>query len=142
MVDIISFDEKHTILVYIDGTCESLENFLDDRETVWRPIVDNPTHKIINIACFNVLDNHVMLTYFLRHDATGSMEFVYFLLNGDTLTPTANIHRLNIERKDIKEAMLSAFTVVEGVDYPSLMTICKYFVEKLKFKNPSIELKS
>lgn len=118
--------------MYIDGACESLKNCSEDLEADWTSIVNPRTHQITNIACFNVLENRVMLTYFLRNKQTGVMEFVYFLLNDDTLTPTKNIHRLNIERKDAK---LSGFTVVEGVDYPILMEICKCFVETVKFKN-------
>lgn len=82
-----------------------------------------------------------MMTYFLRNKQTGVMEFVYFLLNDNTLSPTADIHRININIFT-RDATLSAFTVVEGVTYPSVMTICKYFAEKLGIGNSVVALTS
>lgn len=122
--DIISFDNKHTILVYDDGTCESLENRTENRQSKGPAIVDTKMQQIVNIACFYTLDNRVMLTYFLRHKKTGAMEFVHFLLNDDDLTPSESaeaVCKVPIERN----ATLSAFTVVRGETFPSVLTICK-----------------
>ncbi|KAJ6641119.1 hypothetical protein Bhyg_06054 [Pseudolycoriella hygida] len=118
--DIISLEDKHTILVYKDGTCESLENCSTPRDTNWTPVGDEQTHQINKIACFNVPGDRIMMTYFLRDRSTGEMEFVYFLLNVDTLTPTDTIHRVKIGRPECK---LSAFIAVEGDTFPSVVTI-------------------
>ncbi len=123
--EIISFDNKHTILVYKNGTCESLGNRLANNEANITQIVSDQIHEITNIALFNTLDNHVMLTYFLRHKKSGAIEFVYFLLNDDDLTPNVsaeNVPRIKLARK---ETTLSGFTVVKGEHFPSLMTVCK-----------------
>lgn len=130
--EIISFDDKHTILLYRDGTCESLQNCLEkdltkNKTAPRTPIVDYQTQKIINIACFNTFDKHVMMTYFVRNTGNGAMEFVYFLLDDDTLTPTDNIQKVKIARN---KSTLAAFTVVEGEKSHSVMTICKCSVNK------------
>lgn len=132
MTELISFDDKHTILLYRDGTCESLENRLNENEANWPPIVDHQAHTIINIACVNTFDNHVMMTYFLQNKQTGAIEFVYFLLNDDNLTPTDNVRRIKIARNEVT---LAAFTVVdvergEREKLTSVMTICKCYTKK------------
>lgn len=127
MNEIISFDGKHTILVYTDGTCESIKNASKAHSKDVPPIINEQTHKITNIACFHTSDNHVMLTYFIRSKHT-PMEFVYFLLDDRKLTPIGNIHRIEVARKESTLTTLSACTVVEGDAYPSVMTICKCYV--------------
>lgn len=121
--------------MYKDGTCQSLENFLNSRKSDCIPIIKEENHQMLNVACFNALDKKVMLTYFLRNKQTGIMEFVYFLLDDETLTKTGHIHKIKIARS---ESTLSAFTVVEGNMFPSLMTICKliYFTSNRFQKLP------
>lgn len=66
-----------------------------------------------------------MLTYFVKSNRTpGKLELVYFLLNDDDLTPNyvAKVRRIEITKD---ETTLSAFTVVEGDQFPSVMKIGK-----------------
>ncbi|KAG4076601.1 hypothetical protein HA402_001888 [Bradysia odoriphaga] len=125
--EIISFDDKHTILVYEDGTCESLENRVNGRPFYFEPIVTADTNQISRIECFNTRDNRVMLTYFTRNENDrGTVQLVYFLLNDDDLTPiksigdNARVKRIVVTRDESK---VSAFFVVEGDPFPSVMKI-------------------
>lgn len=111
--------------MYKDGTCQSLQHFFNVRKSHDIPLIKEENHQILNVACFYAMDNNIMLTYFLRNKQTGIMEFVYFLLDNETLTKRGNVHRIKIARID--GSTLSAFTVVEGKETPSLMTICKFF---------------
>ena len=123
--EIVSFAGKHTVLVYKDGTCESLGSVMSSGQPNSKPIVNEETDQITNIACFTTPDGKVMLTYFVRNTLTGDMEFVYFFLDDEMLTAVGDIRKIKIGRRG---STLSGFGVVEGVLYPSVMTICTLFI--------------
>lgn len=125
----ITFQCKDTLVVYKDGTCESLGSCIKTRKLTkngheTRPIVDVNRQTITNIACFNTINDTVLLTYFAKNMDTNEVEFVYFKLDNDNRSPIGDINKFKIDRSE-QNAFLVGYTVVDGDLYPSLITLCK-----------------
>lgn len=130
----VTFQRRDTLVIYQDGTCESLQTCIDSRKFdknvpgQEKPIVNVDTQKITKVAYFNsALSETMMLTYFVVSPDRPNdepIEFVYFNLDADNLAPRGRINRFKIQRAS-QDAKLVGYTVVDGDLYPSLITICK-----------------
>lgn len=119
-----------TIILYKDGTCESLEFAIEtrkqDRDQMGnpKPIVDAETQKILNTSCLRTFNGTILLTYFVKNDTTNEIEFVYYKLDDATFTIAGPAHTFRLVRPQLS-ASLAGYTVVDGDMHPSLLTICK-----------------
>uniref|UniRef100_A0A182WLK5 Nucleolar protein 11 n=1 Tax=Anopheles minimus TaxID=112268 RepID=A0A182WLK5_9DIPT len=130
VLDLFTLQNGRTLVLYTDGSCESLESALESRkhnksisndgEAV--PHVDANTHTIRDAQVL-VLDNGTpLLTYFVRKEEDGSVELNYALLNPVDLKMYKTPEKIGLQRigEDIK---LVSSCVVDGSDGPSLMSV-------------------
>lgn len=133
MHDLVSFQRQNTIVVYKDGSCESLELCLETRKTNKspstgaRPIVNSDEYTISNATPFLIASSDTsMLTFFATHTISGTVNVVFYKLDSDTLAPSGAVQQLRIARPDSASATLIGHVVVENEAQPILMTLCKY----------------
>uniref|UniRef100_A0A182WX14 Nucleolar protein 11 n=1 Tax=Anopheles quadriannulatus TaxID=34691 RepID=A0A182WX14_ANOQN len=128
--DLFCLESGQTLLLYTDGSCESLESALktrnksqqDEAGNVAVPFVDTKTHTIRDVKVL-LLDNGTpLLTYFLRKEEDGSMELHYALLNPADLKVHKTIEKIVVQRIGDEIRLVSA-CVVDGSDGPSLLSI-------------------
>ncbi|XP_053665198.1 nucleolar protein 11-like [Anopheles marshallii] len=130
VLDLFTLSNGQTLLLYTDGSCESLESALETRkqnklnsnDEESAQSVDSKTHTIRD-AQILVLDNGTpLLTYFVRKEEDGSMELNYALLNPADLKTYKGFEKIALQRhgEDIK---LVSSCVVDGSDGPSLLSI-------------------
>uniref|UniRef100_A0A182M4L6 Nucleolar protein 11 n=1 Tax=Anopheles culicifacies TaxID=139723 RepID=A0A182M4L6_9DIPT len=130
VLDLFTLQNGRTLVMYTDGSCESLESALETRKqnksnpnnVEGVPHVDSKTHTIRDVQIL-VLDNGTpLLTYFLRKEEDGSVELHYALLNPTDLKMHKAPEKIALQRigEDLK---LVSSCVVDGSDGPSLMTI-------------------
>lgn len=125
--DLITIPGRNTLVLYKDGTTESLQYCIDSRKhdkTAILPIVRPDEQLIQNVSKFVALDEAIWLSYFAKSIQSGQVEFVYFKLNVDTLVPSGHIFKFKLARTE-QNATLIGFSVVEGDVHPNLFTICK-----------------
>lgn len=116
----------NTLILYKDGTTESLKVAIDTRkaEKVIKPIVRTDEQSIHNVAIFNTTDQTVWISYFVKNVKSGQVEFIYFRLNSETLIPSGKVFKFQLARTE-QNASLIGYCVVDGDVQPSLVTICK-----------------
>lgn len=129
--ELVSFQRKDTIVLYKDGTCESLELCLETRRVeksvtavASKAIVNASEGEISGATPFSTQNDSTMLTYFVRKTGTSSVDLVFYKLDAETLTPTGGVQRLHIARPD-NSSVLIGYVVVDSEAQPSLMTLCK-----------------
>lgn len=118
------------IVLYMDGTCESLEYAIETRKEAkdlslpqFRPILDS-SFNILSSTYFKGSNDSILLTYFVRSRENKETHLIYYTLNNESLRLDGPINRLKLLR-DETGINLCGFTVVDGSSYPSLVTICK-----------------
>lgn len=129
---LISMENAGTIVLYTDGTCESLEYAIETRKEKkdlslpqFRPIIDASSVEILSSIYFKGPNDTVLLTYFVRSRENRETNLIYYKLDSETLRLDGPINRLKLVR-DEKNIQLCGFTVVDSYTCPHLVTICKY----------------
>lgn len=124
-------DSGGTIVLYMDGTCESLEYAIEMRKEKkdlslpqFKPIVDTSNAKILNAAYFKLSPDRILLTYFVESLENHMKYLIYFKIDAETLRLDGPINRLRLFR-DEAQIQLSGYTVVDSSSCPQLVTICK-----------------
>uniref|UniRef100_A0A182PCT4 Nucleolar protein 11 n=1 Tax=Anopheles epiroticus TaxID=199890 RepID=A0A182PCT4_9DIPT len=127
--DLFCLESGQTLLLYTDGSCESLESALETRtqnklQTAESSptYVDHKTHTMKDVQIL-LLDNGTpLMTYFVRKEDDGTMVLHYALLNPSDLKVHKTIEKITLQRigGDIK---LMSACVVDGSDGPSLLSI-------------------
>uniref|UniRef100_A0A182NK37 Nucleolar protein 11 n=1 Tax=Anopheles dirus TaxID=7168 RepID=A0A182NK37_9DIPT len=130
--DLFTLESGQTLILYRDGSCESLESALETRNEYkfsqdddaggHASNVDPKTHTVRDVRVL-VLDNGIpLLTYFLRKEEDGTVEFNYALLNPTDLKVAKAIEKVRMVRIGEDMKMVSG-CVVDGSDGPSLLSI-------------------
>lgn len=129
---LISMDSGGTIVLYTDGTCESLEYAIEMRKEKkdlslpqFRPMIDTSNAKILNAAYFKPTPDTILLTYFVESSENHMKQLIYFKIDTETLRLDGLVNRLRLFR-DEPQIQLCGFTVVDSSSCPQLVTICKY----------------
>lgn len=124
-------DSGGTIVLYMDGTCESLEYAIEMRKEKkdltlpqFKPVIDTSNAKILTAAHFKLAADRILLTYFVESLENQMKFLIYFTIDGETLQLDGPINRLRLFR-DEAQIQLSGFTVVDSSSCPQLVTICK-----------------
>lgn len=124
-------DSGGTIVLYMDGTCESLEYAIEMRKEKkdltlpqFKPVIDTSNAKILTAARFKLAADRILLTYFVESLENQMKFLIYFTIDGETLQLDGPINRLRLFR-DEAQIQLSGFTVVDSSSCPQLVTICK-----------------
>lgn len=118
--------KPNTLVVYENGTCESLELALEERASnekqQYESVKQNYTIDKVHI----VEGNFKTLTYVKKFKSSVS-KFCFATLDNITLKPLYVEKSIKLERLKQNVSLLG-FTVVEarkGERYPSLLSICK-----------------
>lgn len=133
-----------TIVLYMDGTCESLEYAIETRKEKkdlslpqFKQIIDPSTVDILSSTYFKGANDSILLTYFVRSRENQEINLIYYKLDNETLRLDGPINRLKLVRDDV-QIKLCGFTVVDSYTCPHLVTICKYlcddFIENIRFQ--------
>lgn len=124
-------DSGGTIVLYMDGTCESLEYAIEMRKekkdlsmAQFKPVIDTSDAKILNASYFKVSPDRILLTYFVESLENHMKYLIYFKIDAETLRLDGSINRLRLFR-DEAQIQLSGYTVVDSSSCPQLVTICK-----------------
>lgn len=127
--NLISIPNENTIVLYTDGTCESLECAIDTRKEKKdplllqnKPIVDPVTTEIFDPTFFKTTNETILFTYLTRK--SNDVRLVFFELNSDTLRIDSPVTKLKLVRED-RDTKLVGCTVVDSILCPQLVTICK-----------------
>ena len=134
IVGLYTTPDDNTLVLYENGSCESLESALENREADKKNPQDIQL-VISKVQLFKVLDNEMMLTYFVQNVEENFTEFRYMILDKDTLKPTQNVWRMKVHRSE-QGVSLVGCTVVDSTPNPSLLSIwsdSRIFTESLKF---------
>lgn len=130
--NLISIPNENTIVLYSDGTCESLECAIDSRKEKKDPllpqnkaIVDPEKAQISDATYFKAANESILLTYFTKSREKSDIRLVFFELNSDTLRIESSVTKLKLVRDD-RDTKLVGCTVVDSILCPQLVTICKY----------------
>lgn len=127
-------DSGGTIVLYMDGTCESLEYAIEMRKEKkdlslpqFRPVIDTSNARILKAAYFKTTVDTILLTYFVESLENHMKYLIYFKIDAETLRLDGPVNRLRLFR-DEAQIDLSGFTVVDSTSCPQLVTICKQTV--------------
>lgn len=120
-----------TIVLYMDGTCESLEYAIETRKEKkdlslpqFKPIIEPSAVKILSSTYFKVANDGILFTFFVKSLDNQAKHLIYYKLDSETLRLDGPINRLKLLR-DEKNITLCGFTVVDSSSCPNLVTICK-----------------
>lgn len=130
---LISIPNENTIVLYSDGTCESLECAIDSRKEkkdlqllANKPVVDPETTELLNATYFRTSNEAILLTYFTQSRESSDICLVFVELNSDTLRIERPVTKWKLARND-RNINLVGCTVVDNIMHPQLVTICKQF---------------
>lgn len=119
-----------TIILYMDGTSESLEYAIETRKEKkdlslpqFKPVIDPSTVKILSSTYFKSV-NGILLTFFVKSLESHETHLIYYRVDSETLRLEGQINRLKLVR-DEKNIKLCGFTVVDSSSCPHLVTICE-----------------
>lgn len=128
---LVSIENGGTIVLYTDGTCESLEYAIETRKEKkdlslpqFKPIIDPSTVDILSSTFFKAANDTILFTFFVRSRETRETDLIYYKLDNETLRIEGPINRLKLLR-DEKNIRLCGFTVVDSSTCPNLVSICK-----------------
>lgn len=129
--DLISFDNRDTIVLYNDGTCESLQLAIDTRKEernmtsiCHKPVVDPTSTKIIKPTCFRTPDGKIFIAYFTKQSSSNDIYMVRLKLESESLQLYEQVVKFKIARDD-QSTQLSGYALVDGLMGANLVTICK-----------------
>lgn len=121
-----------TIVLYLDGTCESLEYAIETRKEKkdlslpqFKPIIESASVRILSSTYFKMANDCILFTYFVKSTENQEKHLIYYKLDNETLRLHGPINRLKLLR-DEKNIRLCGFTVVDSHSCPNLVTICKF----------------
>uniref|UniRef100_A0A2M4BFG6 Putative nucleolar protein 11 n=1 Tax=Anopheles marajoara TaxID=58244 RepID=A0A2M4BFG6_9DIPT len=127
--DLFTVGSGQTLVLYTDGSCESLESALEtrnkDRAKPSEVTQGGTTERDASIKDVQVLqldDGALLLTYFVRNEKEDTTELNYGLLSSTDLKLVNRIQKVKLERlgDDLK---LAGCCIVDSSDCPSLVTL-------------------
>lgn len=131
MNNLVSIENCGTLVLYMDGTCESLEYAIDTRKEKkdlslpqFKPIFDSTTVDILNAVHFKTANDTQLFTYFAKCRETNETSLIHFKIDNESLRIAGPISRIKLQR-DEQSIKLCGFTVADGVSSCQLVTICK-----------------
>lgn len=129
--DLIPFESRNTIVLYTDGTCESLELAIDTRKEdrndssiCYKPVIIDSTSKILTPTYFKTPDSKLFLTYFIKSSTNNEMYLVRLRIEPESLQIMDAVTKFRISRDD-QGTELRGFAVVDGIMGANMITICK-----------------
>lgn len=131
---LVSIENVGTVVLYMDGTCESLEYAIETRKEKkdlsllqFKPIIDPTTVDILSSTFFKGSNDSILFTFFVKSRDTRETNLIYYKIDNETLRIDGPVNRLKLLR-DEKNIRLCGFTVVDSSSVPNLVTICKWSI--------------
>lgn len=125
VADLVAREGKDVIVIYTDGTSESLSDSLEPETRIenQKQIVDAQTETIFNISAFTSINEETFVIYFVKTNA-GGIKLIYYKIDSECMRIAGSVYMFSIARRE--QVNLVGYAVVEGELFPSLITICKY----------------
>lgn len=128
----ISLTDGGTIVLYMDGSCESVEYAIENnKEKNPRVSLQLKTNviptgfEILKPATFRDVNDNILFTYFIKSTTTDETQLIYLKLDKDTLRADGSIRRAKLVREE-NDVGLCGFTVVNSSSHLQLITICMF----------------
>lgn len=121
--------EKCVLVVYKNGTCESLEMALESKKEAKETAnhMENLSFTIENVKVI-VLPNDssvLLLTYFKMYPKKNLVELNFVTVDRETLQVTQNFKTIDISRVDQNVELCGSIVIESSGRYPTLLSICK-----------------
>lgn len=134
--DLIPFENRNTIVLYTDGTCESLELAIDTRKEERSDlsichkslIIDDAT-EILTPSYFKTPDDKLYLTFFTKETEKNVVYLVRVRIEPESLQIMDAVTKIRLARED-QDTELKGYAVVDGVLGANLITICECFMQE------------
>lgn len=128
--ELFTVDNGQVLVLYDDGTCESLESAVNTRnedrkfsdDIVRKPNVDTAKETIVDVRVITLDNGDVILAYFVRDMEEESVVLNYSLLEKENLKSVKGFHKVKLERMEQKVQLVGQ-CIVDGSGGPSLITI-------------------
>ncbi|KFB48666.1 AGAP007145-PA-like protein [Anopheles sinensis] len=128
--DLFTLASGETLVLYNDGTCESLESALETKKqdkanpdaTARKANVNPQTHSIRDVQLLTLEDGTPLITYFVKREEDGQTELNYALLNKSDLKVVKTFEKVKLVRSG-SETKLVGCCIVDGSDGPSLLSV-------------------
>lgn len=128
--DLFTLASGETLVLYNDGTCESLESALETKKQdksnqdaiARKGNVDPQTHSIRDVQVLTLEDGTSLITYFVKREEDGLTELNYALLNKSDLKVHKTFEKVKLVRSG-SETKLVGRCIVDGSDGPSLLSV-------------------
>lgn len=133
ILELFTLDNGQVLVLYDDGTCESLESAVDTRNDdrkdpdniLTKPHIDPTKETILNVTIITLDSGDTMLAYFVKDQEGESLTLNYVLLEKESLKSTKGFHKIKLERIEQKVHLVGQ-SIVDGSGGPCLITICMY----------------
>ncbi|XP_055624508.1 nucleolar protein 11-like [Toxorhynchites rutilus septentrionalis] len=130
ILELFTLENGQVLVLYDDGSCESLESAVDTRnkdrknpdDVMKNSNVDPKRQAIQEVKITSLEDGEIMLVYFVKDIESGTIELNYTLLTKDSLISDKEFRKIKLERMQ-QNVQLVGQCIVEGSGYPSLITI-------------------
>ena len=122
--------EKNVLVVYKNGTCESLEKALESKKEA-KDAANHMENLSFTIEDVKVLvlpndSSYLLLTYFKKYPKKNLVELNFVTVDRETLQVTQTFKTIDVARVD-QNVELCGSTVIESAGrYPTLLSICKF----------------
>lgn len=130
ILELFTLDNGQVLVLYDDGTCESLESAVDTRNDdrkdpeniLTKPNIDPTKETILNVTIITLDSGDTMLAYFVKDQEGESLTLNYVLLEKESLKSTKGFHKIKLERIEQKVHLVGQ-SIVDGSGGPCLITI-------------------
>lgn len=131
ILELFTVDNGQGLVLYDDGTCESLESAVNTRnedrkapgDIARKPNVDPAKETISDVRVITLDNGDIMLVYFVKDLEDESVVMNYSLLEKESLKSVKGFHKIKLERREQKVHLVGQ-CIVDGSGGPSLITIC------------------
>ncbi|XP_058463229.1 nucleolar protein 11 [Malaya genurostris] len=127
---LLTLDNGQVLIIYDDGTCESLESAVQTRNKdrlnpdciVRKPNIDPTRMTVEQVSTTTIATGEILLTYFVKEIESGAVELNLVLLNKENLKPVGDFQKIRLERRE-QNVQLVGQCIVDASGGPSLVTI-------------------
>ncbi|KXJ76374.1 hypothetical protein RP20_CCG009711 [Aedes albopictus] len=130
ILELFTLDNGQVLVLYDDGSCESLESAVDTRNEdrkdpeniLKKPNIDSVKETILNVTAITVDSGDTILAYFVKDQEEETLTLNYALLEKESLKPLKGFHKIKLQRIEQKVHLVGQ-SIVDGSAGPSLITI-------------------
>ena len=120
--------EKNVLVIYKDGSCESLEKCLDSRkEPNQAGFMETTSFIIENVKILELPNDpsQLLLTYFKKYSKNNLVELNFVTIDKETLQTKQEFKTIEVKRVDQNVELIGSTVIESAGRYPSLLSICE-----------------